>query len=194
MSAFPSNAGVPVQMDRVGALSAWVQRWAALIRATDAVLDFAGGRGRNLPALLAHTDRITVADRDAQALAAIAHPVERLCVDLEAGRWPFGQRRFDVVVCCNYLFRPRLDLLAALVAPGGMLIYETFAVGHERHGRPSRPDFLLRRGELLGLAARTGLEVLAFEDGELSQPAPAVVQRICALRAPVVPEGQRRVG
>ena len=194
MSAFPSNAGVPVQMDRVGAPSTWVQRWAALIRATDSVLDFAGGRGRNLPALLAHTDRVTVADRDAQALAAITHPVERLCVDLEAGRWPFGQRRFDVVVCCNYLFRPRLDLLAALVAPGGMLIYETFAVGHERHGRPSRPDFLLRRGELLGLAARTGLEVLAFEDGELSQPAPAVVQRICALRAPVVPEGQRRVG
>jgi 2-polyprenyl-3-methyl-5-hydroxy-6-metoxy-1,4-benzoquinol methylase len=105
------------------------------------VLDFAGGAGRNLAPLMARSDRVTLADRDSAALEAAPAAVERLCADLESGPWPFRGRRFDAVVCCNYLHRPRLDLLIALVAPGGLLLYETFAQGNERHGRPARPDF-----------------------------------------------------
>jgi hypothetical protein len=117
-----------------------------------------------------------------------------LCADLESGPWPFGRRRFDAVVCCNYLHRPRLDLLIALVAPGGLLLYETFAQGNERYGRPSRPAFLLRRGELFEAALRGGLQVLAFEDGYASSPRPAVIQRVCAFRPPAGPEERWRVG
>ncbi|HWS74108.1 MAG TPA: class I SAM-dependent methyltransferase, partial [Quisquiliibacterium sp.] len=122
--------------------SGWVARWAPAVPAGARVLDYAGGSGRNLPPLLARGARVTVADRDAGALAGIGPAVERICADLESGPWPFDGRRFDAVVCCNYLFRPRLDLLTALVAPVGLLVYETFAEGNERFGRPSRPSFL----------------------------------------------------
>jgi SAM-dependent methyltransferase len=102
--------------------------------------------------------------------------------DIEAGPWPFAGQAFDAVVVTNYLWRPLLPAITAAVAPGGVLLYETFALGNESVGKPSRPDFLLRPGELL-LVAR-GLRVVAYEDGFLDAPA-RFVQRICAVRDPV---------
>ena len=61
-----------------------------------------------------------------------------------------------------------------------MLIYETFAVGNERYGRPSNPAFLLRPGELLDVV-KGRLPVIAFEDVYVADPKPAMVQRICAI-------------
>jgi hypothetical protein len=90
------------------------------------------------------------------------------------------------VVVTRYLFRPRLDRLAALLRPGGVLIYETFMAGNERFGKPSNPDFLLRPHELLDWA-RTWGQVLAFEQGEIARPAPAMIQRICAVRSDAPP-------
>ncbi len=104
-------------------------------------------------------------------------------VDLESGPWPFNGERFDAVVVANYLFRPRFDLLASLIAPGGLLVYETFARGNERYGRPSNPAFLLETGELLDRSRRAGLTVLAYETGLAQRPAPALVQRVCAVRS-----------
>jgi hypothetical protein len=80
-----------------------------------------------------------------------------------------------------------LPVLVRSVAPGGVLIYETFAAGNETVGKPSRPDFLLQPGELLG--ACTGLQVIAYEDGFLDPP-PRFVQRIAAVR-PAPLEGLR---
>jgi hypothetical protein len=154
------------------------------------VLDFAGGSGRNLPPLLARGADVTLADRE-----PLAPPgVRTLAADLERGPLPFEGRRFDAVVCCNYLFRPRLALLLDLVDAGGLLVYETFARGNERYGRPATPDFLLARGELLRAAAAAGLTVLAFEDGFVETPRPAMIQRICALRPPLSEQGLRLVG
>lgn len=192
--------------------SAWVTRWSTWLPAGARVLDFAGGAGRNLPPLLARGARVTLADRDAQALALARQraaalsapgPVEvRLAgdaagqldrsaggletreADLENAPWPFGERGFDAVICCNFLHRPRQDLLAALVAPGGLLIQETFAQGNARYGRPSNPEFLLQPGELFRAAERAGLVVLAFEHGFTPTPGPAIVQRVCAMRPP----------
>ena len=65
------------------------------------------------------------------------------------------------------------------VAPGGALIYETFATGNETVGKPSRPDFLLQPGELL--RACQDLRVVAYEDGFIEEPA-RFVQRIAAVR------------
>ena len=76
-----------------------------------------------------------------------------------------------------------LPLIVASVAPGGVLLYETFAVGHERFGRPRNPDFLLRPGELLE-AVRGRLEVREYAHGEEGQPPSAVRQRVCAVRPP----------
>ena len=84
----------------------------------------------------------------------------------------------------NYLHRPLLPgSLEARSRRAGSLIYETFAVGNERFGRPSNPDFLLRPGELLDAFA--GLTVVAFEQGEVSRPRPAVIQRVAAAAGPL---------
>lgn len=104
--------------------------------------------------------------------------------DIENGPWPLLQdgrpREFDAVVVTNYLWRALMPVLLQSVAPGGVLIYETFAAGNETVGKPSRPDFLLRPGELLQACA--GLRVVAYEDGYLAQPE-RFVQRIVAVRA-----------
>ncbi|MEI8266504.1 MAG: class I SAM-dependent methyltransferase [Betaproteobacteria bacterium] len=169
----------------VGTPSPWVTRWAAWLPAGSTVLDLACGSGRHLRWLAAQGLRVTGVDRDEQALQGLAglraahDTVELLLADIEAGPWPLRGRQFDAVLVTNYLWRPLLPTLVASVAPAGLLIYETFASGHARYGRPSRPDFLLQPGELL--QAAQGMRVLAYEDGYLDHP-PRLVQRICARR------------
>jgi hypothetical protein len=102
--------------------------------------------------------------------------------DLEQETWPLAGRAFDAVTVTNYLYRPHFDALLDCVAPGGLLIYETFMAGNERFGKPSNPDFLLAPDELLQRVAGK-FSVLAFEQGEVEAPKPAMVQRICARRA-----------
>ena len=171
----------------MGSPSPWVTRWAAWLPSGSTVLDLACGSGRHLRWLATRGLRVTGVDRDAQALQGLqnvqapAEPAELLVADIENGPWPLHGRQFDAVVVTNYLWRPLLPTIVASVAPAGLLIYETFARGHERYGRPSRPDFLLQPGELL--QATQGLRVLAYEDGYLDQP-PRLVQRVCARREP----------
>jgi SAM-dependent methyltransferase len=99
--------------------------------------------------------------------------------DLEAAPWPFPGRKFDAIVTCRYLHRPLLQLLAESLTENGLLIYETFMAGQEQFGRPCNPDFLLQPNELLK-AYSNRLEVISFEQGIISEPEPAAVQRICA--------------
>ncbi len=162
--------------------SAWVLRWLALLPKGASVLDFAAGSGRHAREALQRGMNVTAIDRDAAALAGVATGVRAVQADLEAGPWPFEGQCFDAVIVTNYLFRARFSLLAALVAPGGLLIYETFAQGNERFGRPSRPDFLLMPGELYERSTRAGLAVIGYEHGSLDRPATAIVQRVCAVR------------
>ncbi|MBU6484847.1 MAG: class I SAM-dependent methyltransferase [Betaproteobacteria bacterium] len=162
--------------------SPWVARHAHLVPAGAQVLDLAAGGGRHSRLFAARAAKVTAVDRDASALAALEGlaGVRTHCADLEAGPWPFADRSFDAIVVTNYLHRPLFDTVLSALAPDGVLLYETFAAGNERHGRPSSPDFLLRPGELLE-CVRGRLTVVAFEQGEIGSPRPAVVQRIAAL-------------
>jgi SAM-dependent methyltransferase len=128
--------------------------------------------------------QVTALDRDISGLQPLAAKgVEILAADLEDGSpWPLGGRQFDGIIVTNYLHRPLLPHLAAALAPGGVLIYETFGRGNERFGRPSNPGFLLRPGELLEFAATHRLQVLAYECGEVQEPRPAIIQRMAAQR------------
>ena len=171
--------------------SPWVQRWAHLVPTGAQVLDVACGSGRHLAWFAERGCSVTGVDRDDQALALAREAVasaELLQADIEQGPWPWPGRRFDAVVVTNYLWRPLLPTLVASVAPGGVLLYETFAAGNETVGRPSRPDFLLRPGELLQAVA-PALRVIGYEDGFLDTP-PRFVQRVAAVReaaGPTVP-------
>lgn len=165
-------------------LSLWVKRFTPLIKAGGTVLDLACGRGRHSLLLAACGFRVEALDRDAAALAAIADRapgiVTRLA-DLEGDAWPYRGRVFDGIVVTNYLHRPLLPEIFDALAEDGVLIYETFMLGNERFGKPSNPAFLLRPGELLDLV-RDRLAVVAFEQGEVQAPRPAVMQRLCATR------------
>ncbi len=109
--------------------------------------------------------------------------LEIVTADLENGRpWPLGERRFAGIVVTNYLHRPLFPAIIAALAAGGALIYETFARGNERFGKPSNPDFLLQPGELLDVV-RGRLRVVAYEDLEISEPRPAMIQRLAAIAA-----------
>jgi SAM-dependent methyltransferase len=169
------EAGIP---------SAWVTRWAHLVAPGAPVLDVASGGGRHARWLAARGHAVLAVDRDADALASMSacEGIETLAADIEGAPWPLpADRAFAAVVVTNYLHRPLFGHLIDALAPGGVLIYETFAVGNESVGKPSNPAFLLKPGELLE-AVRGRLRVIAYEDGFLETPRAAFVQRICAIR------------
>jgi SAM-dependent methyltransferase len=163
--------------------SDWVCRFASLIPPGGLVLDVACGRGRHARFLAGQGYRVEAVDRDAEALASLqdVEGVTTRLADLEGGPWPYYNFVFDGIVVTNYLFRPLLPLMINALGEGGVLIYETFMEGNDRFGKPSNPAFLLRSGELLEIVRRR-LTVVAFEQGEIEQPRPAVIQRICANR------------
>lgn len=133
--------------------------------------------------------RVTGVDRNPEAIEAVAPLGEAVLADIENGPWPLTNRTFNAVVVTHYLWRPLWNRILASLAPEGILIYETFSTGNETVGKPSRSDFLLRKGELLSVCQ--DLRVVAFEEGFLSAP-DRFVQRIVAVRTtPEAPPAQR---
>ncbi len=125
----------------------------------------------------------TGVDQSAEALKAAASFGTTIQADIENAAWPLmtdGEpRQFDVVVVTHYLWRPLLPVMVQSLAPGGLLLYETFAVGNETVGKPARPDFLLQPAELLQVCR--DLHIVAFENGFLNQPE-RFLQRIAAVK------------
>ena len=164
--------------------SPWVMRFAPLIASGGAVLDIACGRGRHARWLESLGYRVTGIDSDEAALA-VSGASERIVCDLEGSAdpreaWPLHGRRYAGVIVTNYLHRPLFPLLIEALAAGGVLLYETFATGNARYGKPSNPAFLLEGGELIEHCH--GLNIVAYEDGLVALPRPASIQRICAIR------------
>jgi SAM-dependent methyltransferase len=169
--------------------SCWVARWSRLVPAAGTVLDVAAGGGRHARWFASRGHPVVALDRNAAALAALrAIPgVDVRDADLEGAPWPLpAGASFAAVIVTHYLHRPLWPRLLDAVAPGGVLIYETFAQGNETVGKPSNPAFLLAPGELLD-AVRGRLRVVAYEDGFVAAPREAFVQRICAVREGATP-------
>ncbi|MBM3387309.1 MAG: class I SAM-dependent methyltransferase [Betaproteobacteria bacterium] len=161
--------------------SPWIARWAHLIAPASPVLDLACGAGRHMRHLAKLGHPVLGVDRSEEALATASAWGTVLQADIEHAAWPLAGQTFGAVVVTNYLWRALWPQILAAVQPDGVLLYETYAQGHETVGRPSREDFLLRPGELLAVAAQGGLRVLAYEDGFLPKPE-RFVQRLVAVR------------
>jgi SAM-dependent methyltransferase len=163
--------------------SPWVARFAPLAPAGGPVLDLACGGGRHGRYFLARGHPVVFLDRDVSDVRDLAGraDVEIIEADLENGAaLPFAGRRFAVIIVTNYLWRPILPRLAAALAEGGVLIYETFGRGNEQYSRPRNPDHLLRAGELLEVFGKD-LQVVAYEHGLRRDPKPRVIQRVAAV-------------
>jgi SAM-dependent methyltransferase len=173
----PANCRPPAQP------SDWIARYLPAAQPGGRVLDVACGGGRHLRLARELGVAATGIDRDLSGVRdLVGQPgVELIEADLESGQpLPVAGRRFGAVVVTNYLWRPLLPAFLDAVADDGLLLYETFALGHERFGRPSNPDFLLRPNELLDLV-RPRLTVVAYEHGLIGEQArPRIVQRIAA--------------
>lgn len=163
--------------------SPWVERFVPLVRPGGLVLDLAAGGGRHVRLLRDRGFKVRAVDRDVGALRGLAGPgCEIVELDLETGApWRLGGG-YDGIIVTGYLHRPLFPAIADALAPNGVLIYETYARGNERLGRPANLDFLLEPGELL--RAFAALSVIAFEQGEVSLPRPSVVQRFAAANGP----------
>lgn len=189
-----------------GRASDWIERHLPGVVAGGTVIDVACGAGRHLRRALELGHAVVGLDRDVSGLADLAGTarVEIVAHDLEGEGGldlPLGGRRFQAVIVTNYLFRPLFPVLRDLVAEDGMLVYETFARGQERFGKPSNPAFMLAPNELLTPAVIDGLVVVAFEQGELPADLtvtqnPKIVQRIVAVgpRHPWAEAAPRAIG
>ncbi len=164
-----------------------IRRWAEHLTPEGPVLDVAAGGGRHTGLFLDRGHPVVAVDRDVTRLRELRRPgLEIVEADLEGAPWPLAGRTFHAVVVTNYLWRPLLETIVRSVAPGGLLLYETFAAGHERHGRPRNPDFLLRPGELLD-AIRGELRLIEYGHGAEGVPIRAVRQHLLARRPATAP-------
>jgi len=164
-------------------ISPWITRFAHLAPDHLPVLDIACGSGRHTRFFRKRGLRVTATDIDLSGMADLEADdgVTLVKCDLEDGTcWPFGTQTFGTVVVTNYLHRPLLPSIVATLAHGGVLIYETFALGQAEFDRPSNPNHLLKPGELIE-AVRGKLQIVAYEHGQFQQPRPSVRQRICAV-------------
>ncbi len=159
--------------------SPWIVQWSGLVPSAATVLDIAAGRGRHALFFAERGHKVTAVDRDTSALPA--HPnIEAVTADLEDGSpWPLHELRFGAIVVVSYLHRPLMPVMLDAIEPGGVLLYQTFMQGQERFGKPSRPEFLLKDGELLELV-HGRFSVVAYEARMISEPRMAMVQRIAA--------------
>ena len=177
-------------------VSDWVKRFIPLIPTKTYVLDLACGWGRHARLLASHGCSVLAVDRDQNKLDQLINlpNIEPILLNLEENIMPFSQsslagRFFSCIIVTNYLYRPLLPVITQMLAPQGILLYETFAIGNARFGRPSNPDFLLNPGELLTVAAKASLAVIAYEHGQINRSGePALVQRICAMRLKSIPD------
>lgn len=172
--------------------SPWIRRFSNLLPNVGQILDLAAGAGRHSAWLMKRGHDVLAVDRRTDDLKALGSTLrdsrhgdlEVLEADLEDGSgWPLGERTFEGIVVVNYLHRPLMPDLLESLAPEGVLLYDTFAVGQEAFGRPRNPDFLLKPGELLDVV-RGRLAVIAYEHGRIDgENGPAIRQRIAAIRS-----------
>ena len=143
-----------------------------------AAVDLACGSGRDATYLALAGFATTGVDVLPDALVkarGLAESARRAVPDLEAPvwlradlekEWPFRPASFDFVACARFLWRPTLPAIAAVIRPGGSLVYETFTVRQRRHGKPLHPDHLLEEGELAGRLAELGLEIVRQRESD----------------------------
>jgi SAM-dependent methyltransferase len=147
----------------------WLVEHRALLKPGRA-LDLACGKGRNAIYLAQAGFQVEAWDRDQSGLERLREQIKTLglsniqtrLVDLE--REPDLQpESFDLILVFYYLQRDLIPNITKALAPGGLLVYETFLIdNHERFHHPRRREFCLAHNELLSLFS--SLRTLAYRE------------------------------
>ena len=158
-------------------ISTWVEGAEKWLPKQGVALDVAAGKGRHTVHLNQAGLDVVAVDINIADLQALSSPsVSVVSADLEGEAWPFQADAYDLILGVNYLHRPLFSSVRDSLKPGGIVIWDTFAAGNEKYGRPSNPNFLLQEGELLKFFE--GFQILDFADGFVETPKPAMRQSI----------------
>jgi tellurite methyltransferase len=133
-------------------------------------LDVACGTGRHSLLLAARGQRVVAVDGSSAAIDAVERrareaelPARRIRsfeeasgpnpgIDLIQGdleQVSLPERTFALILCVHYLQRSLFPQMARALAPGGMLLFETFTRAQlDFEGGPRNPEYLLDCGEL----------------------------------------------
>lgn len=164
-------------------VSPWIRKYSSLFPKEFPILDVACGKGRHSFHMQNLGYDVVAVDKDTTAINDCQPPSNIFVVeaDLENHLWPFSRQVFSGVIVVNYLWRPLFQDIFSSLAPGGVLLYDTFAQGNENFGRPRNPDFLLAPDELKTLCTET-FDIFDYFHGAITSPAPAVRQSIAAIK------------
>ena len=164
--------------------SIWVEQVTSKIEHGGTLIDIACGEGRH-STLLCKNFFVYAVDKNNDYLKNLKNipNLQTIYQDLESDKeWDFLNTQFNVVLVTNYLFREKLLDLFKLVKLNGYIIYETFAVGNEKHGRPTNPNYLLKSKELLKIRPKN-FNIIEFYEGEKNEDSKkSIVQRLLAKR------------
>jgi rhodanese-related sulfurtransferase len=151
--------------------SSWLVLNADLIPRQGRVLDLACGSGRNALLLAMAGFPVQAVDRDPGKIESLHRigtdlgiALQARVQDLEATEPDLGRESAELILGFHYLHRPLFPVMIRALSPGGLLLYETFLLEQAARGRPSRPGFLLARGELSRLVEP--LQIVRRREGE----------------------------
>lgn len=151
---------------------AWLVEHRALLveQAKGRALDVACGVGREAAYLADLGFAVDAVDVSDVAIATVRRRAARRGLDIAATRMElphaapgFPRPPYDVICCFYFLQRALCQPLAHALAPGGLLLYETFTRDHVEVVGGRMPErFLLDHNELLH--AFEGLRVLHYRE------------------------------
>jgi SAM-dependent methyltransferase len=146
-----------------------------LLPSTGAALDYASGLAANALLLAQQGLAVTAWDYSCVAVEKINQYATEKALKLDGEVKDLEQDyqllsgQFDVICVSYFLHRPSMSKLYDLLAPGGLLFYQTFSGSQRNSIGPSREAFRLRRGELL--QTFSDMELLFYrEDPQDVQP------------------------
>jgi SAM-dependent methyltransferase len=129
-------------------------------------LDIAAGNGRNAIFLARQgfvVDAVDIADKGLAQFAGKHPGIHPICADLD--EFDIPAKRYDLIVNIKYLNRRLFPYIREGLAPGGVLIFETFMDSpNPARAEPNCREYLLRENELV--RAFSSLKIVLYQEAE----------------------------
>jgi SAM-dependent methyltransferase len=153
------------------------------------ILDLACGRGRHSLAAAEAGARVIGIDRNRESLADLQSLARSRGLRLECVRadvedppeFPLKPGSCGAILVFRFLYRPLAPKIEAALAPGGLLLYETFTLAQLEFGAgPKNPAHLLASGELRNLFP--ALRVASFHEDIVGSERPNALAHLAAYK------------